>query len=191
MYKKELDDNFTVQDLINKELMDKHIHFLVGDIDEYNVENTIKWIIYENIIGHKDLDKIITLYINSEGGTISDAFALIDIMNQSKCKIRTIGIGSVISSAFLIFSSGTKGQRYIAKNASIMSHQFTHSIDGKYHDLKSHVKEYDYLNERMQNILYNNSNLDIKNIKKKLLTASDTWLKPEDIIEYGIADYIL
>lgn len=191
MNKRKSDLNEFNIDLINNELINKHIHFLFGDINEYNIENVIKWIVFENMVQGKDNDKVLTLYINSDGGNVNDALALIDIMNQSKFKIRTIGIGSVISSAFLIFISGSKGERYISKNASIMCHQFSHSFDGKFHDIKSQMKENEYLNERMENIILNNSILDLKKIRTHLLKADDVWLKPEEAINYGVADFIL
>ena len=104
-------------------LLDNHIHFINGELDEDSVKDAIKWIVYENL--EKDKSKILTLYINSCGGSLTDTFALIDIMRRSHYPIRTIGIGNVMSAAFILFSCGTKGQRFIAKNTSIMCHQFT------------------------------------------------------------------
>ena len=101
--------------------------------------------------------KTLTLYINSTGGSLNDSFALIDMMRNSKCPIRTVGIGSICSAAFMIFSSGSKGQRYIAKNTSIMCHQYSDDIEGKHHDIKSRFKEIELTNTRMINILKDNT----------------------------------
>ena len=128
------------------------------------------------------------MYINSGGGSLNDALGLIDIMKQSKYPIRTIGIGTIASAAFLIFSSGTKGQRYIAKNTSIMCHQFTDGIEGKHHEIKSRFKEIELSSARMINVLKDNTNLDTKTIKSKLLNPTDVWLTAEEMIDYGIAD---
>ena len=40
--------------------------------------------------------KRLTLFINSPGGNLYDAFALIDIMRASRLPIDTVGIGAVI-----------------------------------------------------------------------------------------------
>jgi ATP-dependent protease ClpP protease subunit len=120
-----------------------------------------------------------------------DAFALIDIMRNSHFPVRTIGIGNVMSAAFLIFASGQKGNRYIAKNASSMCHQFTDSMYSKYHDIKAAMKENDNVNERMINILVESTGQLRSKIKSKLLGPSDVFLSAEEMVENGVADHIL
>lgn len=179
----------TAGDRIENSLLDNHIHFINGEIDEDTVKDAIKWILYENL--EKNKDKILTLYINSCGGSLTDTFALIDIMNQSNYTIRTVGIGNVMSAAFLLFSCGTRGERYIAKNASIMCHQFTESLDSKYHDIKAQMKETESLNNRMVQILKEATDLAPSKIKSKLLPPSDVYLSAEELIEFNVADKIL
>lgn len=179
----------TAVDRIDNSLLDNHIHFINGEIDEDAVKEAIKWILYENL--EKGKDKILTLYINSCGGSLTDAFALIDIMKQSNYTIRTVGIGNVMSAAFLLFACGTKGQRYIAKNASIMCHQFTESLDSKYHDIKAQMKETENLNSRMVQILKEATDLPPSKIKSKLLPPSDVYLTAEELIQFNVADNIL
>lgn len=173
---------------INTSLLNNHIFFLNGVIDEYTVESAIKWIIYENTITEQD--KVLTLYVNSIGGSLPDAFALIDIMRQSNYPIRTIGIGNIISAGFLIFSCGAKGQRIIAKNTSIMCHQYSGGMWGKHHDMEAHIKEMELTNNRMINILTEVTGLDPKTVKAKLLPPSDVWMTPDELVKYGVADII-
>lgn len=171
-------------------LLDNHIHFINGELDENTVKETIKWLIYENL--DKNKEKILTIYINSCGGNLTDTFGLIDIMRRSNYTIRTIGIGNVMSAAFILFSCGTKGQRYIAKNASIMCHQFTESIsNSKYHDIRAQMKETEYCNNRMVEILKDTTGLPVNKIKSKLLPPSDVYLTAEELINFNVADYIL
>jgi len=173
------------EDRINAGLLENHIHFLYGDIEEENTMDAIYWITYENL---KPNDDILTLYINSDGGSLQDAFALIDVMRKSKKKIRTIGIGSVCSSAFLIFASGTKGERFISPTASVMCHQYTDGLTGKYHDIKATAKEHELINNRMVDLLKQCTELNTTTIKRKLLQPSDAYFTAEELIELGIAD---
>jgi ATP-dependent Clp protease protease subunit len=179
----------TANDRIENSLLDNHIHFINGEIDENAVKEAIKWILYENL--EKGKDKVLTLYINSCGGSLTDAFALIDIMKQSNYTIRTVGIGNVMSAAFLLFACGTRDERYIAKNASIMCHQFTESLDSKYHDIKAQMKETENLNNRMVQILKDATDLAPSKIKSKLLPPSDVYLTAEELITFNVADHIL
>lgn len=175
------------EDRINAGLLENHIHFLYGDIDESNTMDAIYWITYENL---KPSDDILTLYINSDGGSLQDAFALIDVMRKSKKKIRTIGIGSVCSSAFLIFAAGTKGERIISPTASVMCHQYTDGLTGKYHDIKATAKEHELINRRMVDLLKECTELNTTTIKRKLLPPSDVYFTAEELIELGVADDI-
>ena len=176
-------------DIIGLSLLKNHTFVLNGDITEETINDAIRWLIYENT---SDEEKELTLYINSTGGLLNDAFALIDLMRNSKHTIKTIGLGNVMSSAFLIFAAGTREHRYIAKNASILSHQYSDEMsETKHHEIKSFSKECDNVNERMVNLLKTSTDLNGSTIKRKLLPASDVWLKAEELIELGIADHIL
>jgi len=188
--KKDFDLDVSALEKIGLGLLNSHVHFLTGEVEEENIENAIKWIVYENLICGNS-PKTLTMYINSSGGNLNDSLGLIDIMRTSQCPIRTIGIGSICSAAFMIFSSGTKGERYIANNTSIMCHQYTDGMEGKHHDIKSRFKEVELTNTRMIEILKENTGLETRTIKSKLLCPTDVWLTAEELIELGIADSFL
>jgi len=188
--KKDFDLDVSALEKIGLGLLNSHVHFLTGEIEEENIENAIKWIVYENLICGNS-PKTLTMYINSSGGNLNDSLGLIDIMRTSQCPIRTIGIGSICSAAFMIFSSGTKGERYIANNTSIMCHQYTDGMEGKHHDIKSRFKEVELTNTRMIEILKENTGLETRTIKSKLLCPTDVWLTAEELIELGVADNFL
>jgi len=182
-------EEFNAEDRIDLKLLENHTHFINGEIDEDSVGAAVRWMIYENLDTSKE--KVLTLYINSTGGDLYQAFGLIDVMRSSPHVVRCIGIGSVMSAAFLIFASGDKGERYAAKNTSFMCHQFTESMDSKYHDLKATMKENDLCNERMVAVLKDATGLAPSVIKKKLLPASDVYLSAEEVVELKVADHIL
>lgn len=181
-------DEFNASDRVDLKLLENSVHFLSGEITDENVNECIKWIIYENFDAR---EKILTLYINSTGGDLYSALALVDVMKSSEHPIRTITIGSAMSAAFLIAASGTHGQRYAGKNATFMCHQFTDNSEGKYHDLKATMKGNEMSNEMMVAVLKEATGLAPSVIKKKLLPASDVYLTPQEVIELGIADHLL
>lgn len=184
-------NEFNASDRIGLGLLEQSVYFLTGEISEETISECIKWITYENLVALPKANKILTLYINSYGGDLYQCFALIDTMKASKLKIRTIGLGSIMSAGFLIFVSGAKGQRYIGKNTGIMCHQLSTGFDDKYHDVKAQMKENDNCVERMVNILRDATGKGVAVIKHKLLPPTDVWMKAEDLVEFGAADHIL
>ena len=167
---------------------DDYNHFLTGNIDGESIEKAIRWIMMgaQNPLPEHPMK----LYINSDGGNLTDAFALMDVMRTSPVPIATVGMGNLMSSAFMIFAAGTKGQRAIGKNTSIMIHQFNHEYAGKYHDMRAYSEEIDRINYRMVAELARTSGLTEQEVGTKLLKPSDVWLTAEQLVELGFADII-
>jgi ATP-dependent Clp protease protease subunit len=183
-------DDFNAEDRIDLKLLENSVFFLTGEIDEENVGKCIKWLTYENL--DTRAEKVLTLYVNSTGGDLYQALALIDVMTTSKYPIRTIGIGTVMSAAFLIVASGTKGERYLSQNTSCMCHQFAGGgSDAKFHDLKAEMKENEMLNINMTNVLVAATGNVPSYVKKRLLPPTDVYMTANEMIEHGAADYIL
>jgi ATP-dependent Clp protease protease subunit len=182
-------DEFNAVDRIDLRLLENSVHYLTGEISEDSITPVIRWIMYENLEVRDG--KNLTLYINSTGGDLYQAFALIDVIKQSRHTISTVALGACMSAAFLIFAAGSKGQRFASKNTSFMCHQFSESMDNKYHDLKATMKENDTCNQRMIDILKEATCLTPSKIKAKLLPASDVYLTSEETINLGIADKLM
>lgn len=181
-------DEFNSLDRIDLKLLENNIYFLNGELNTESICEVTKWFIFQSLDVRQ---KTLILYINSTGGDLYQTFGLIDVMRNSPHIIKCIGIGAVMSAAFLIFASGDQGHRYAAKNASFMCHQFSESMDHKYHDLKATMKENDMCNEKMIGILKDATAMSATTIKKKLLPASDVYLTAEEVVKLGVADYIL
>ena len=179
---------FDPDNAIDSKLLSNGIHYLSGDIAQENIDNAIKWLLYENL---DSKEKTLTLFVNSTGGDLYQAFALVDIMHNSKHTIRTIGTGAIMSAAFIIFASGTKGERYISENAGIMCHQFSNTIENKYHDIKAQMKETDLCNARMLEILKQATGKNEDTVKLHLLPTSDVYLTAQEMIDIGAADHLL
>src|SRR5574343_640520 len=106
---------------------------LFGPIDREASHATCSFLIKENLLN--DDPEGVTLFINSEGGSVTDGFAIIDVMETSQMPITTIGMGLIASMGLLIFSAGHKGSRTLCKGTEVMAHQFWGAMEGKQHEL--------------------------------------------------------
>jgi len=164
------------------------IYLFMDDFNEESCAKAIHFILTHNV-QPKPIKKI-QLMINSPGGAVHAAFALIDVMKGSKVPIHTVGLGMIASCGILTFMAGKKGHRTLTPNTSILSHQYSWGSRGKEHELFARVREYELSTERMIEHYKKCTGLTEKKIREILLPPEDVWLSAEEAVKYGIADEI-
>lgn len=172
----------------------QHLHangmfVLMGPIENDTVKPVIEWILNENFVTKRRRKELI-LSICSEGGDMSAAFALIDVMRSSTVPIKTVGLGQIASAGLLIFLGGTPGRRTLTPNTSILSHQFSWGSDGKAHELFATMREFELTQKRMVQHYKDCTGLDDDVIKAKLLPPHDVWLDADEALKLHICDSI-
>jgi ATP-dependent Clp protease protease subunit len=103
--------------------IDNRIIYIFNDIDESMAESVVMSLSYLS-----RTDGGITIMINSQGGNVSDMFAMYDAMRVCPNKITTIGIGEVCSAAGLLLVAGDK--RLAAPCTMFMAH----NVSGGYNE---------------------------------------------------------
>jgi ATP-dependent Clp protease protease subunit len=170
-------------------LQDNGMFVLMGEIDDDSVRPVIEWILHENYVRKKKHRELL-LMICSEGGDLSSAFALIDVMLSSNIPIKTVGLGQIASAGLCIFIAGTAGRRVLTPNTSILSHQFSWESSGKVHELFATVKEFELTQKRMIELYEDCTGLDQTTIQQVLLPPQDVYLSAEEALKYKICDTI-
>ena len=169
-------------------LSDYGIIYISGSIDDGTSESVCKEIIEYNISGKIDH---IQMIINSSGGTCPAAFAMIDIMEWSRLPIFTTGIGMIASMALLVFMTGTRGRRVITPRTSMLSHRYSAMTGGNHSQLLAGRKEQDLEHTRVIDHYLRYSKIASKDdLEKYLLRDVDTWLTPEEAVEFGLVDLV-
>jgi ATP-dependent Clp protease protease subunit len=166
------------------------IYFSDG-FDSTTTKPVINTIIEKNLLPNSSRPNEITLVINSPGGQVHSAFALIDTMKGSAIPVKTVGLGMIASCGLLTFMSGTKGRRVLTPNTSILSHQYSWGSGGKEHELFARVREFELSTERMINHYKKCTGLSEKKVRDILLPPEDRWLSAKEAVKYGIADKIV
>ncbi len=164
------------------------MYLLMADISAETCKPVIEWILKNELI--EDPWPELKLFVNSPGGTLSDAFALIDVMRGSTAKISTVGIGEISSAGLLIFMSGAKGYRLLTPNTAILSHQFSWGSYGKEHELFAAQKAFDVTSTMMINHYKKCTGLSEKKIREFLLPPEDRWLTAKEALKLGICDTV-
>lgn len=170
------------------QLGDLGIHQIFYPIDPVTAKEVTEFIIKANYMFPPGTD--LTLFTMSPGGEVDSGLAIIDFMNASALDISTRCVGSVSSMAAFIFMSGTKGKRIMTRNAHIMSHQFSHMIAGKHHELLAIRDHHDNTHDKLSDIFRRCTKASEEQIAE-LLGPSDRYLSAEECLELGICDLIV
>jgi ATP-dependent Clp protease protease subunit len=171
---------------------DAGYYMLSGEITEENTTDCIKYIIERNFnLADCAKQTEIKLIINSVGGDLTSAHALIDVIKGSRIPVSTFGLGCVASAGLAIFISGQKGLRFLTCNTSILSHQYSWGAMGKEHELYARNKEFELTTARVLAHYRKCTGLPEKKIKELLLPPHDVWLTAEEAVEYKLADKII
>lgn len=168
---------------------DHHYFMFTKEFDADSSADAIEFIIARNLMKIKP--KMMKFIINSPGGEVSAAFALIDTMKGSRIPIYTYGLGEIASCGLMTFIAGDHGHRYITRNTAILSHQYSWGSFGKDHELMARVKEYNNTHARILEHYKKCTGMSEKDVKKYLLPPEDVWLTAKEAVKYGIADEIV
>jgi ATP-dependent Clp protease protease subunit len=90
----------------------------------------------------------------------------------------------------MIFLAGTKGQRILTPNTSILSHQYSWGALGKEHELFAQVKEFDLTTKKVIEHYKKCTGLPEKKIREVLLPPQDVWLSPAEAKRLKICDAV-
>lgn len=167
-----------------------NIHIFMDDFNPKSVKPVVEWILDKNLAPQEERPKHLTLIINSPGGEMPSAFALIDTMIGSAIPVHTVGLGLIASCGLLTFMAGTKGHRVITPNTSILSHQYSWGSYGKEHELYSRVRGFELNTDRMIKLYKKCTGMSEKDVRKYLLPPEDVWLSAQEAVKHGIADKI-
>ena len=163
---------------------DRVIH-INGEINDHTAQVVAAQIRYLESKSEDD----ITLVINSPGGSVTSGFAIVDAMENSVCDISTIGTGMVASMAAVVLAVGTKGKRYVSRNAMVMIHQPVNAAaGGPATDIKIQSEYICYLKEKIAGILAKQCDQTIGKLERDM--ERDYYMSAEKAIKYGIADEI-
>jgi ATP-dependent Clp protease, protease subunit len=174
--------------LDNVSLTSMGVYMLFDEIDEQSSKTTCDFLLKANLLFPSD--NTITIFINSPGGSVTDGWAIIDVMETSHVGIQTVGIGEIASMGALIFVAGNKGKRILSRNSYMMTHQFAGYLYGKAHEMVAARKFHDKLEAQFIRHFVKHTNMTEKQVRDILLRESDTWLEPKEALKFGMCDIV-
>ena len=129
----------------------------------------------------------IIIRINSEGGDVYAALAIIDTIKNCKVPVHTIIEGCSASAATMISTVATK--RSIMENAHMLIHQMSSGFWGKYAEFEDEMQNQNRFMTTIKNIYRENTNLKGRTLDN--CPSKDIWWPAETCLKNGLVDEII
>src|SRR5574343_41217 len=171
---------------IYSRLLKDRIIFLGGPIEDTMANLIIAQLLF---LQTEDPKKEISLYINSPGGSVTSTLAIVDTMKFIKPGVATYCVGIAASGAAMVLSAGTKGRRFILKNAEVMIHQPLGGAEGQATDIAITAKHILKTKENLNKMLAENTGQPLSKIEQDV--ERDYFMSADEAKKYGIVDKIL
>ena len=171
---------------IYSRLLKDRIIFLGTPVDDTVANLVIAQMLFLQM---EDVNKDISIYINTPGGSVTSGLAIYDTMQFVKCDVATYCVGQATSMGALLLAAGKKGKRYGLPNSRIMIHQPWGGVQGAAADISIQAKEILRLREMLEQILAKHTGQTLERIKKD--SDRDYFMSAEEAKSYGILDEVI
>jgi len=137
----------------------------------------------------EDVNKEISFYINSPGGSVTAGMAIYDTIQFLKCDVATYCVGQAASMGSILLAAGTHGKRFSLPNARIMMHQPWGGVQGAAADISIQAQEILRTRDILNGILAKHTGKSVEIVAKD--TDRDFFMSPEEAKNYGLVDEVL
>jgi ATP-dependent Clp protease protease subunit len=171
---------------IYSRLLKDRIIFIGTAIDDTVANLVIAQLLFLQM---EDVNKEISVYINSPGGVVTAGMAIYDTMQFVKCDVATYCVGQAASMAALLLTAGAKGKRYCLPHSRVLIHQPWGGVQGQASDISIQAKEILRLRDRINEILAHHTGQPLEKIQKD--TDRDYFMSGEEAKSYGLVDEVI
>ncbi|MBQ8927309.1 MAG: ATP-dependent Clp endopeptidase proteolytic subunit ClpP [Oscillospiraceae bacterium] len=170
-------------------LLNDRIIMLCDQVDDTTASLVVAQLLY---LESQDVEKDISLYINSPGGSISAGMAIYDTMQYIKCDVSTICIGMAASMGAFLLTAGAPGKRFALPNSEIMIHQPLiggGGLSGQCTDIKIHSDHLVRTRQKLNTLLAQHTGQPLETIERD--TERDNYMSAEEAQKYGLIDQVI
>lgn len=173
--------------------LSRNVIKLFGVVNEEMANYAISSLLYLDRMfksnGVPRADRVIEIWINSQGGGVSDGLGIYDCLNYVDADIRTVCIGEAASMGAFLLSAGTRGMREALPNSKILLHQPLGSTEGQASDILLYAEQIRAVKEQLNQLLAIHTGKPIEQIR--IDTDRDNSMSAQAACEYGLIDRVI
>ena len=171
---------------IYSRLLKDRIVFLDGQINDITADLVVAQLLF---LESQDPQRDISLYINSQGGSVTAGLAIYDTIQYIKPDVQTICLGQSASMAALLLTCGTPQKRHCLPSSRVLIHQPWGGVQGQAKDIDIQAKEIIRLKTLIIDYFAKHTGKSSKVIAKDM--ERDYFMSAEEGVKYGLVDSIL
>lgn len=170
---------------LEKNDLDANIN-IYGDISSYEYDGSVSLrSLSAELDSLGDVSKI-NVYINSYGGEVAEGLAIYNALKRHKAHVVTYCDGFAASIASVIFMAGD--ERIMNESSLLMIHNAWTIGQGNSQELRKLADDLEKITQASIAAYKSHSTLEESEIKA--LMDAETWILPEEAMEYGFATKI-
>ena len=134
----------------------------------------------------------ITIFINSCGGSVTDALAIYDVLQSAPCDIYTVGLGKIHSAAVTVLLAPPKANRSTYRNTEFMSHDVSWKSDGPRAFLRDRVDQLERTVSQLLSVYTWDTNLSEAEARRLFFSdQADHYFTPEEALKMGFVSRVV
>lgn len=129
----------------------------------------------------------INVYINSYGGEVAEGLAIYNALKRHKAKVKTVCDGFACSIASVIFMAGD--ERIMNEASLLMIHNAWTRAVGNSEELRKQADDLEKITQA--SVIAYKAHSELSEEEIKALMDAETWILPDEALEYGFATSVL
>ena len=141
------------------------------------------------LLSAEDPRGVISLYINSPGGSVSAGLAIYDTMRLIPNDVSTLALGLAGSMGQFLLTAGTPGKRFSLPHAQILMHQGSAGFGGTAADVEIYAGQLERIGATLLRLTSEHTGQPVDTVERD--SRRDRWFTAEEALGYGLIDHIL
>ncbi len=141
------------------------------------------------LLSAEDPRGVISLYINSPGGSVSAGLAIYDTMRLIPNEVSTLALGLAGSMGQFLLTAGTPGKRFSLPHAQILMHQGSAGFGGTAADVEIYAEQLERIGATLLRLTAEHTGQPVETVERD--SRRDRWFTAPEALEYGLIDHIL
>ncbi|WP_127503824.1 ClpP family protease [Actinoplanes solisilvae] len=176
----------SIDDQVAARLLHQRIIVLGAEVDDQIANRLCGQLL---LLSAEDPRGVISLYINSPGGSVTAGLAIYDTMRLIPNDVSTLALGLAGSMGQFLLTAGTPGKRFALPHAQVLMHQGSAGFGGTAADVEIYANQLERLGQTLLGLTAEHTGQPMDTVERD--SRRDRWFTAEEALAYGLIDHIL